>query len=135
LRIFYEEVYHHANDEQQLIEIVPWSDVSKKLTWKNQLDWFTFYNKIEITDDSEVAKKASAWFRVTYKWLNKQTKQSEKKKKKRNRKRKNRMANNQQQNQKPQAQYKFQPLFSFAWIVYPVLMKIYDEKQKLNNAE
>jgi hypothetical protein len=105
------------------------------LTWKNQLDWITFYTKTEVTNDSEIAKKASAWFRVTYKWLNNQTKKQSKKRKKRNRKRKNRMANNQRQNQDRQDPYKPQPLLSFAWIVYPVLMHIYDEKQKLNDTE
>jgi hypothetical protein len=130
LHIFYKEVYHHANDEQELIETVPWSDVSKKLTWKNQLDWFTCYTGIKITNGSEIAKKASAWFRVTYERLNNQTKQS---RKKRNRKRNNRMENNQQQNQEVQDPYKVRRLYSFAWIVYPVLMKIYDDKQKLNS--
>jgi hypothetical protein len=134
LRIFYEDIYHHANDRDQLIESVQWSDVLKKLTWKNQLDLFTYCSKNEITNDSEVCKKAAAWFRVTYKWLNNQAKRS-KKNKKRNRKRKNRMANNQRQNQERENRYKPQPLFSFAWIVYPVLMQIYDEKQESKSTE
>ncbi len=116
LRIFYDEIYHHAMDKHELIEETSWSEASKKLTWHNQLHWFSFYNTNEINTGSEIIKKASAWFRITYKWLDNQTK------KKRNRKRKNRKQNNHQQ--------KSQQLLSFAWIVYPVLMKIFDEKTK-----
>ena len=81
-------------------------------------------------------KKASAWFRVTYQCLSDQIKK--KKKKRRNRRRKNRIENNQQQrqqqqNQKSQNRNNLQLLFSFAWIVYPILMKIYDEKQNSDN--
>ena len=83
---------------------------------------------MEITNDTEIAKKASAWFRVTYQWAHNQWKQKGKKKK-RNRKRKNRIASHQQQ-QSSQNQQKFQPILSFAWIVYPILMKVYDKKQK-----
>jgi hypothetical protein len=72
-------------------------------------------------------KKASAWFQVTYKWLNNQTKPI-----KMNSKRKNPAINNQEQ----QYRYKYQPLLSFAWIVYPILMKIYDNNhRKTNNME
>ena len=105
LRIFYEEIYHGE---------ISWSEASKKLTWNNQLNWFSFYSKNELTKSTEIAKKASAWFRVTYKWLNKQTNE------KRNRKRKNQKVNNHQQIS--------QRLLSFAWIVYPILMKVYDDK-------
>ena len=104
------------------MENIQWSDVSKQLIWKNQLDLFAFSNQTEITNDSEIMKKASAWFRVTYKWLHSQMKKIRTNNK---RKRKNRMPNTQQQGpNKPQ------PLLSFAWIVYPVLMKIYDNKQE-----
>ncbi len=120
LRIFYEEIYHRAMNEQELIEETSWSEAAKKLTWNNQLHWFSFYNKNEITTSSEIAKKASAWFCVTYEWLNNQTKE------KRNRKRKNQRVNNHRQGQKIS-----QRLLSFAWIVYPILMKIYDDKTKI----
>lgn len=100
----------------------------EKLTWKNQADWFASNSEMEITNDTEIAQKASAWFRATYRWAHPQMKQN-KKKKRRNRKRKNRMVENQQQ-QPSQNQQRPQPLLSFAWIVYPVLMKIYDEKRK-----
>jgi hypothetical protein len=118
LHIFYEEIYHRAMHEQELIEETSWSEASKKLTWNNQLDWLSFYNKNEITNSTEIAKKASSWFHVTYKWLNNQTKD------KRNRKRKHRTVNNHQQIS--------QRLLSFAWIVYPILMKIYDDKRNSN---
>ena len=130
MHIFYEEVYHHVEDKEDSTSVDPWSDVVKKLSWKNQADWFPFYSKMEITNDTEVAKKASAWFRVTYQWAHNQMKQKpDQKKNKRNRKRKSRRAKNQQQ-QPSQNQQRSQPLLSFAWIVYPILMKIYDEKQK-----
>lgn len=102
LHIFYEKVYRDANDRQELIQTLSWSDAAKKLTWKNQLDWFHSHIRTKITNGSKIAKKASAWFRVTYEWLN--------------------------QNRETQDQYTVPPLLSYAWIVYPVLMKIYDEK-------
>jgi hypothetical protein len=49
LHIFYEEFYHRAMHEQELIEEISWSEASKKLAWNNQLDWFSFYIKNEIT--------------------------------------------------------------------------------------
>lgn len=123
--MFYEEIYHQAMNKQELLDNVPWSSASKTLTWKSQLRWFESLNKNEITISSEIIKKASAWFRVTYKWLINQTKPT-KKNKKRNRKRKNRIKKNQEQ----QNRFKSPPLLSFAWIVYPILMKIYDIKQE-----
>ncbi len=101
--------------------MVNWVDISKKLTWKRQLDWFTFYHKIEITNDSEIAKKASAWFRVTYQWLYNQLKQNENKKIKRDR------TTTDNERIQQQNQLRSQRFLSFAWIVYPILMKIYDE--------
>ena len=124
LRIFYDEIYHHAMHKQELIEEVSWVEASKKLKWSNQLHWFSHHSKNEITTASEIAKKASAWFRVTYKWLGNQTKKNEKKKKKR----KNPKKNIQQQ---LHSQRKFQRLLSFAWIVYPILIKIYDDKTEI----
>ncbi|CAF4083207.1 unnamed protein product [Adineta steineri] len=124
LRIFYEEIYNHAHDADQLLETVQWADVSKKLTWKSQFDLFLFNSKCDITIDSEIMKKASAWFRVTYKSFYDQMKE-----KKTSRKRKkSRMANNREQNSNQHYQNKFDRLLSFAWIVYPILMKIYDTK-------
>ncbi len=119
MRIFYDEIYHRAMDKQELIEEKSWSEASKKLTWHNQLHWFLFYNKNEITTGSEIVKKASAWFRITYRWLDNQTS------KERDRKRKNRGQNDHQKDEQ-----KSQGLQSFAWIVYPVLMKIVDDKTK-----
>lgn len=136
LRIFYEDIYHHATDEQESSSIISWSDAAKKLTWKSQANWFTFYSNMEITNDGEVAKKASAWFRVTYKWVNNQMRQKQgKKKKRRNRKRKNQLANDQQRREESHNKHKSQPLLSFAWIVYPILMKIHDEKQQTNDIQ
>ncbi len=128
MRIFYEDIYQHANDNGQLTEKFQWSDVLKKLIWKNQLTLFSFYNREDVRNDSEIMKKASAWFQVTYQWLNNQTKPT-----KNSTKRRNPMTDNQQQNPEQQYRYKYQPLFSFAWIVYPVLMKIYDNKPKSSN--
>jgi hypothetical protein len=120
LRSFYEEIYHREMDKQELMEEKSWSEASKKLTWHNQFHWFSFHSKNEITINSEIAKKASAWFCVTYKWLVNQTKM------KRNTKRMNRDNNNH-----TTIQQKYHGLLSFAWIVYPILMKIFDEKTKI----
>ncbi|UJR07128.1 hypothetical protein I4U23_011416 [Adineta vaga] len=118
LHIFYEELYQHAFDKGQLNEDFQWSDVFKKLNWKNQFNLFEYYNKDQITNENEIMKKASAWFYVTYKWFIDQI-ESSKKSKKRHRKRQKPNENNQQPS-----------FFSFAWIVYPVIMEIYDNNKQ-----
>lgn len=130
LRNFYEEIYHQANEKGELRHPIAWTEASKELKWQNQLNWYSFLNKDETTNTSEIMKKASAWFRVTYKWISNKL---EAKKKGRNRKRKNRMTDQQQQNQELKNRKKSQPFCSFAWIVYPVLLEIYDEKQNSDN--
>ncbi len=102
-----------------------WTDISKKLTWKNQLDTFEFHN--QTTSFEEIKKKASAWFRITYEpWMIYV-------KKNRKNKNKNMPTNNQQ----VEEQQQFKGLFSFAWLAYPVLLKIFNEKENdsKNNTE
>lgn len=70
MRIFYDEIYHQSMERQELHEDKSWSEALKSLNWHNQLNWFLFHHKNEIDINSEIAKKASAWFHVTYKRLN-----------------------------------------------------------------
>lgn len=99
-----------------------WSKVSKKITWKNQLNGFP-HDDTETLE--EVKKKASAWFRVTYEpWILYMKKYRKDKKKKQTN------MNNQQTRQQQQQREYFKGLFSFAWIVYPVLLEIFDEKNE-----
>ncbi|CAF3867800.1 unnamed protein product [Rotaria sp. Silwood1] len=120
LRLFWEEFYQITKDDEntnQENDIVIWKEVAKHLKWKNQLDLLEFYKN--NVNRNEVYKKASAWFLVTYKsWIQliKQTKQKAKKLKNIN--------NNQQQQH-------FRGLFSFAWLVYPVIFQIFDEQNNL----
>jgi hypothetical protein len=91
------------------------------LTWKNQLDLFEFHN--QPASFGEVKKKASAWFRITYeRWMIYIRKSQ---------KNKNKNRNNQQEEQHEQ----FKGLFSFAWVVYPVLLDIFNENEPMNNTE
>ncbi|CAM2712695.1 unnamed protein product [Rotaria socialis] len=121
LHLFWEEFYQVANESQD--EQVKWSEVSKKLTWKGQIDLLKFNDK--ESELEEAKKKASAWFRATYQtWIIKINKYRKSQKNK-----PNTLANN-QQTEEPKG---FKELFSFAWIVYPVLLEIYDETQ--SNAE
>lgn len=99
-----------------------WPEASKKLTWRKQIDWFEFYTNSEFTIETEMAKKASAWFRVTYQWLYSQLKQNQNKKIKREQT----ATGNEQMQQ--QNQSRSQRFLSFAWIVYPILLKIHNEK-------
>ncbi len=72
------------------------------------MDIFEFYKKTKLND--EVKEKASAWFRITYEpWIAYVKK----------------IRKNKQENQ----QERFKGLFSFAWLVYPVLLEIFDEKR------
>ncbi|CAF4632361.1 unnamed protein product, partial [Rotaria socialis] len=121
LHLFWEEFYQVANESQD--EQVKWSEVSKKLTWKGQIDLLKFNDK--ESELEEAKKKASAWFRATYQtWIIKINKYRKSQKNK-----PNTLANN-QQTEEPKG---FKELFSFAWIAYPVLLEIYDETQ--SNAE
>lgn len=97
LHIFYKDIYEDLAKKNE--EIRSWSETSKDLSWKKQLNWFEFHTKTDFSIDNELAKKASAWFTVTY--------------------------NPEQKKHSIETQ----PLFSFAWIVYPILMKIFDETQ------
>jgi hypothetical protein len=80
------------------------------------VDIFEFYKKTKLYD--EVKEKASAWFRISYEpWITYVKKI-----------RKN----------KPENQHeRFKGLFSFAWLVYPILFEIFDEKKNdpKNNTE
>ncbi|CAF4753912.1 unnamed protein product [Rotaria sp. Silwood1] len=118
LRLFWEEFYQLTDESQE--ETAKWSDISKKLTWKNQLDLYQFHNEMILPD--ELKKKASAWFHITYDpWIIHINKYQKNKKKKQNK------FPNDQQTEQPT---RFQGLFSFAWLIYPVLLKIFDENQK-----
>lgn len=68
----------------------------------------------------EIDKKASAWFRVTYEpWMGYM-------------KRKQTKAGSTHEHEGTQDRYR--GLFSFAWLVYPVLLKIFQEREDtLNN--
>lgn len=122
LHIFWEQFYQPISDEstdKPQEETTKWSEISKKLTWKNQLDVFEFHDQTALYD--EVKKKASAWFHVTYDpWMKHMKKNSRNTIANRNM-----HANNQQTEQHQQSK----ELFSFAWLVYPVLLKIFDEKE------
>jgi hypothetical protein len=127
LRLFWQEFYQSTDEPEEEEEDVKWSEISKKLTWKNQLEIFEYHNQTKSYE--EVQKKASAWFRITYEPWMKYVKKNRKNKKKN----KNRLINNQQAEQ----QERFKGLFSFAWLVYPVLLEIFKEKEKdaNNNTE
>ncbi|CAF1284475.1 unnamed protein product [Rotaria magnacalcarata] len=121
LHLFWEEFYQVTDESQD--EQVKWSEASKKLTWKSQIDTLEFYEKLSVMEEAK--KKASAWFHATYEpWIIKINKYRKSQKKKPS------LFTNNQQTEEPK---RFDDLLSFAWIVYPVLMKIYEETQ--NNAE
>jgi hypothetical protein len=113
LRVFWEQFYQIVDDESKE-ETSKWSLASKNLKWDNQFTLFEFHNKIE-SDMKEVKKKASAWFRVTYNPWIAYIRQNNKTK---------------NQRQSEAQQWQFRELFSFAWLVYPVLLNIFEEKQK-----
>ncbi len=126
LRLFWQEFYPSTDEpqeEEEEEEEVKWSEISKKLAWKNQLEVFECYNRTKSYE--EVQKKASAWFRITYEPWMKYIKQNRKNKKKNQ----NRVMNSQPAEQ----QQRFKGLFSFAWLVYPVLLEIFKEKEKDTN--
>ena len=119
LRLFWEEFYQ-SNDESDE-EKEKWIEVSKKLTWKNQTIMFEKHYQMPLLD--EVKKKASAWFGVTYgPWM------KYAKKKQRDMNKRQTIPIN---NQEVQTQSRFNRLFSFAWLVYPVLLEIYNENKRI----
>lgn len=72
---------------------------------------------VRLPPNDEIQKKASAWFRVTYEpWMTYL-------KKKRKNQKKNSMADGERTDDR------YNGFFSFAWLVYPVLLKIFQEKQ------
>jgi hypothetical protein len=126
MRIFWEQFYQPRSDgstDEPEVETEKWAEISKKLTYKNQLDIYEFHHQTMSND--EVKKKASAWFHVTYDpWMKYMNKNS------RSTMRNPNMAANGHETEKQQ---RFKGLFSFAWLVYPVLLKIFDEKE--NNSK
>lgn len=119
LRLFWEQFYVTKDESSHEGEGKKWSDRLKQLTWKNQLDKFEFEGEQGLVE--EVKKKASAWFRVTYEpWIF----QINKYKKKQG---KNLKQITNQQQKEDSNDFK-PPLFSFAWIVYPVLLDMCDER-------
>jgi hypothetical protein len=131
LRIFWEQFYKPTSEDsadESQEETTNWSEVSKKLTWKNQLERLEYNGRMMAYE--EVKKKASAWFNVTYEpWMTYMKKNNRNKMKNRDWPRHNHQAEEQQ---------RFKGLFSFAWIVYPVLLAIFKEKNEqdeMNNME
>lgn len=111
-QIFYRSTGASDGEEQ-----VDWSTISNKITWKNQLDLFEFHST--TPDYEEIEKKASAWFRVTYEpWIthvkNKQGKGTR--------------TNTSSTRDHPE-QERYRGLFSFAWLVYPVLLRIFQQRE------
>jgi hypothetical protein len=99
IRYFWQEFYQSTQeDEESSLQL--WQTVSRKLTWRNQLEVADKNSKYSV----EVEKKASAWYHVTYEQLVSRLI------------RKNQMIRTNDD------------LFSFAWIAYPVLFRIVDEK-------
>ena len=111
LHLFWQEFYQSEQEE------VTWSTISEKLTWKNQLDLLEFH--LTAPPFEEINKKASAWFRVTYEpWMAYMK-----------RKQKNQPDGQGQRT----VQDRYRGLFSFAWLVYPVLLKIFQEREDTCN--
>lgn len=114
-REFYESEYSEATDgvpnegedEEEQSETSRWSAVSKKLTWKNQYDSFGYTGRQGACGE-KVKQKASAWFRITYEPWTRYVRQMDR-------------DNNAHIRKYPE-------FFSFAWLVYPVLLDIYQEK-------
>ncbi len=122
LRDFWEEFYQPVDEQQK--DTVKWSEISKELTWRNQFELFECRNN-ESTSCEEVKKKASAWFHVTYDpWI---------KYMKKNKKNTTNNRNAHGNNYESEKQQRFKDLFSFAWLIYPVLLKIFDEKENNPN--
>ncbi|CAF3958164.1 unnamed protein product [Rotaria sp. Silwood1] len=119
LTLFWKEFYQVTDESDE--EKVSWSEISKKLSWKNQVDIYEYYNRMTLSD--AVKQKASAWFHTTYEsWI----KRIETYRKINNKKR-----NKSMDNQRTKQFARFNELFSFAWLVYPVLLNIYTEDAKV----
>ena len=126
LHIFWKEFYeseyseatngdlNEADDEDEQSEASRWSAVSKKLTWKNQYELFAYSNRHEVCG-AKVKQKASSWLGITYEPWARPIRQAE---------RFNSALNNQENNTYIR---EYPRLFSFAWLVYPVLLDIYRE--------
>lgn len=99
-----------------------WSKISKELTWKRQLELLKHHDRESHLE--EVKKKASAWFRVTYEpWMTYLKKKQKK-------------SSQTRQPIRPEGeprQEQYKGFFSFAWLAYPVLLKILAEKEDILN--
>lgn len=113
LQMFWREFYEmddSSNDESDEDDTkISWSKVKKELTWKNQFELLAFYQRKENCVE-RVKQKASAWFTVTYEPWRRYLQQAQRSLK---------------SDQKP---VKYDGLLSFAWLVYPVLLTIFQEK-------
>ena len=117
LHIFWREFYEqecsgatvrdpNEAEEDEESDASKWSAVSKKLTWNNQYDLLAFNDRQEACGE-KVKKKASAWFRTTYE---------------------PRIRHIHEMDQDNKSYRRECPeFFSFAWLVYPVLLYIYQE--------
>jgi hypothetical protein len=95
--------------------------ISKKLTWRNQLEVFEIDGP--ATSYEEVKKKASAWFKTTYEpWMIHIEKYQKTLKK-------NRYMLRTNEREEKQVHQRYNGLFSFAWVIYPVLLRIFQEKE------
>ena len=66
MRLFWQPFYQSTGESEE--ESIEWSEISKKLTWKNQVDIFEYYKQGSLYE--EIKKKASAWFRIAYEpWI------------------------------------------------------------------
>ncbi|CAF1202197.1 unnamed protein product [Rotaria sordida] len=102
LTLFWKEFYQVTDESDE--EKVSWSEISKKLSWKNQVDIYEYYNQMTLSD--AVKQKASAWFHTTYEpWI---------KRIETYRKIKNKKQNKSMDNQRTKQFTRFNGLFSFA---------------------
>ncbi len=124
MHIFWREFYQskispdenvECEQEQESDNTPKWSGIAKKLKWTNQLVVWDFYN-LDKSPMDEVKQKASAWFQITYEPWIKYMKQNV---------RTNRTRLQERPNEQSQ---QFRELLSFAWLVYPVLLEIYKDK-------
>lgn len=99
VRYFWQEFYQSTQEDEGPSANL-WETVRRKLTWRNQLELAEKNSKYSV----EVEKKASAWYRVTYEQLVSRLI------------RRDRMIRTNGD------------LFSFAWIAYPVIFRIADER-------
>ena len=99
---FWQEFYLPSRSAESALEE---QEPSARL-WQTVSSQLTWHNQLECADfhqkhPTQVDQKGSAWFYVTY---------QERRKK------------------KPAAENKREEFFSFAWLIYPVLFHIYDER-------